>query len=659
MSETSVMPDGRDPLGRDTIPKFIAYNAQHRRDRPAMREKDLGIWQSWTWGEVADKVRLLACGLAAMGFKRGDKLAIIGDNRPELYWTLAATQALGAIPVPIYQDSVADEVQYVIDHAEARFALAENQEQVDKLISIKDRLPKLEMIIFSDPRGMRHYDQPYLGDLEKLMANGEAYSRAHPNFFDEEMAKGKGSDISLICYTSGTTGRPKGVMLSHDNVVRSARLAIDFDKINETDEILAYLPIAWVGDNFISYAEAAIAGFCVNCPESADTVLQDLREVGPTYFFAPPRIFENLLTTVMIRMEDASSLKRGMFHYFIGVAKRVGRRILERKPVSLTDRLLYALGDLLVYGPLKNVLGMSRLRLAYTAGEAIGPDIFDFFRALGINLKQLYGQTECTVYLCMHTDTDVNPDTVGPPAPGVELKIDPTSGEVLYRSPGVFVGYYKNDEATAETKTPEGWVHTGDAGVFTDAGHLRIIDRAKDVGRLTDGSLFAPKYVENKLKFFPHIKEAVAFGDKRDYAAAFINIDLAAVGSWAERNGIAYTSYSDLAGRPEVYDLVKGCIEKVNRDLSSDSSMAASQIKRFLILHKELDADDGELTRTRKVRRRIIAERYGELIEALYSDRDSIAVEAKITFEDGRTGTFKANLKVATAETYATMRKAG
>jgi long-chain acyl-CoA synthetase len=659
MSETSGKPDGRDPLGRDTIPKFFAYNAQHRRDRPAIREKDLGIWQTWTWGEAAGKVRQMACGLAVLGFGRGDKLAIVGDNRPELYWSVAAAQALGGVPVPIYQDSVADEIQYVIDHAEVRFAIAENQEQVDKLISIKGRLPKLETILYSDPRGMRHYDYGFLHSLEKVMADGEAHDRANSTFYDGEVAKGKGSDISLICYTSGTTGRPKGVMLSHDNVVRSATLAINFDKINETDEILAYLPIAWVGDNFISYAEAAIAGFCVNCPESADTVLQDLREVGPTYFFAPPRIFENLLTTVMIRMEDASAIKRRMFKYFIGVAKRAGCAILEHKPVSLADRLLYMLGDVLVYGPLKNVLGMSRLRLAYTAGEAIGPDIFDFFRALGINLKQLYGQTECTVYLCMHTDTDVNPDTVGPPAPGVELRIDDNTGEVLYRSPGVFVGYYKNDAATAETKTADGWVHTGDAGVFTDKGHLRIIDRAKDVGRLNDGSLFAPKYIENKLKFFPHIKEAVAFGHSRDYAAVFINIDLAAVGSWAERNAIAYTSYADLAGRPEVYALIKTCIEQVNRDLSSDSSMTASQIKRFLILHKELDADDGELTRTRKVRRSTITERYGSLIEALYSSQASVAVEAKITFEDGRTGNFKANLPVADAETYSTMRKVG
>jgi len=679
MSETSVSTDGRgavgrnarshvsdgmaphgvDPLGRDTVPKFLVYNAQHRRNRPAMREKDLGIWQTWSWGEVAAQVEAIAGGLKAMGLRRGDKMAIIGDNRPQLYWTLAAIQALGAVPVPIYQDSVADEVQYVIEHAEARFVLAENQEQVDKLLGVRDRLPVLETILFSDPRGMRHYTQPFLHDLARVMENGQAYARQRPGFFDAEIGQGKGGDLSLICYTSGTTGRPKGVMLSHDNVVRSANLAISFDRIDEADEILAYLPLAWVGDNFISYAEATIAGFCVNCPESGETVLNDLREIGPTYFFAPPRIFEGLLATVMIRMEDAGRVKRAMFKYFIAVAKRAGRNILEKKPVGIVDRLLYALGDLLVYGPLKNVLGLSRLRLAYTAGEAIGPDIFDFFRSLGINLKQLYGQTESTVYLCLHTDTDVKADTVGPPGPGIELYIDEATGEVMYRSPGVFVGYYKNDEATAETKTADGWVHTGDAGVFTDAGHLRIIDRAKDVGRLNGGALFAPKFVENKLKFFPSIKEAVVFGNQRDHATAFINIDLAAVGSWAERNAIPYTSYTDLASRPEVYALVKGCIEQVNRDLASDSSMVDSQIRRFLILHKELDADDGELTRTRKVRRRIIAERYGDLIEALYTDRPDVAVDAKITFEDGRTGSFKANLKIDDVSVQQALRKAG
>jgi long-chain acyl-CoA synthetase len=414
--------------------------------------------------------------------------------------------------------------------------------------------------------------------------------------------------------------------------------------------------MAWVGDHFFSYAQAYVGGFAINCPESAETVMIDLKDIGPTYFFAPPRIFENLLTTVMIRMEDAGWVSRQFFHYFIGVAKRAGVPLLEGKPVGLFNRLLYALGEILVYGPLKNTLGFSRLRLAYTAGEAIGPDIFDFFRSLGINLKQYYGQTEA-IYVCIQKNSDVRSDTVGPPLPQVELKITP-QGEVMYRSPAVFVGYYKNPEATGATKTPDGWVHTGDAGVFTDAGHLRIIDRAKDVGKLNDGTLFAPKYLENKLKFFPYIKEAVAFGDGRDYAAAFINFDLMAVGNWAERRNLSYTSYNDLAARPEVYDLIKSCIAQVNRDLSQDAALAGSQIRRFLILHKELDADDGELTRSSKVRRGFVGEKYGVLVDALYAGKASQYIETQVKFEDGRTGMVAADLKIGDAKTFAAVRKA-
>jgi long-chain acyl-CoA synthetase len=646
------------PQAPDTFPKYLLHNARTRGERVAMREKDLGIWQSWTWAETLDNVRTLACGLAALGLRREDKVAIIGDNRPQLYAAFAAVQALGGVPVPVYQDSVADEVEYVLNHAETRFAVVEDQEQVDKLLAIRPRVPGLEAVIYKDPRGLRHYEQPWLHALAEVQEKGRAYDRAHPEFFLAEVARGRGSDISVICYTSGTTGRPKGVMLSYDNLVTGARLSMEFEKLDESHEVLSYLPMAWVGDHFFSYAQAYVAGFTINCPESADTVLIDLKDIGPTYFFAPPRIFENILTTVMVRMEDAGWIKRKLFDFFIGVARRAGVKILERKPVPPADRLLYALGEMLVYGPLKNTLGFSRIKLAYTAGEAIGPDIFDFFRALGINLKQLYGQTESSVYVCIQQNEDVRADTVGPPAPGVEVRIT-EEGEVLYRSPTVFVGYYKNAEATAETKTADGWVHTGDAGVFTDTGHLRIIDRAKDVGRLNDASLFAPKYIENKLKFFPYIKEAVAFGDRRDYVACFVNIDLGAVGSWAERRNLAYTSYTDLAGRPEVCDLVQGCIEQVNRDLAEDASLAGSQVRRFLILHKELDADDGELTRTRKVRRRIIADRYAALIDALYSDRESIAVEARVTFEDGRSGVIKAVLKIRDVRTYEHMRKAG
>jgi long-chain acyl-CoA synthetase len=634
-----------------TFPRYLLRNAAERGGRPAFREKEYGIWQGWTWSEVLAETRALALGLADLGVVRGDRVAILGDNRPRLYWSFAAVQCLGAVPVPVYQDSVADEVAYVVDHAEARVVIAENQEQVDKLLSVRERLPHLAAIVYEDPKGMRHYAQAELHPYAAVQERGRRFDADHPGFFAAAVEAGQESDLAVICYTSGTTGRPKGVMLSHAGMRDAAAAGVAFDRLGEGEEILSYLPMAWVGDHYFSYAQALIAGFCVNCPESGETVLIDLREIGPTYFFAPPRIFENLLTTVSIRMEDAGWINRRLWHHFMALARRVGRPILEGRPVGLWDRLHYRLGEALVYGPLKNTLGLSRVRIAYTAGEAIGPDIFDFFRALGLNLKQLYGQTECSVYLCLQADDDVRSDTVGPPGPGVEVRIA-ESGEVLYRCPGAFVGYFKNPEATAETRDAEGWIRAGDAGVFTPDGHLRIIDRAKDVGRLNDGTLFAPKYLENKLKFFTPIKEAVAFGHERDMVTAFVNIDYPAVASWAERQGITYTSYSDLAARPEVYGLIRDCIEQVNRDLSRDPGLAGSQIRRFLILHKELDADDGELTRTRKVRRPVVAERYAGLVEALYDGRRTVAVEARVTFEDGRSGTIRAELRLEDARAF-------
>ncbi|MEQ9556297.1 MAG: AMP-binding protein [Rhodospirillales bacterium] len=640
---------GDQAAGLDTFPKLLAANARIRGGKPASREKDYGIWQTWTWSEVADQVRALACGLAALGFKRGDRLAIIGDNRPHLYWAMPAAQAVGGVPVPVYQDSVADEMQYVLAHAECRFAVVENQEQVDKLLEIKDRLPLLETIIYHFPRGMRHYTQDFLHLYADVQAKGRAFDTATPGFYDGEVAKGAGGDLAIMVYTSGTTGRPKGVMLSADNLIQTARNAADWEGLTDDDEMLAYLPMAWVGDHIFSIGQAFTHGFCVACPESAETVLQDLREIGPTYFFAPPRIFENILTTVMIRIEDAAPWKQRMFRYFMDLAGRIGRDILDGKPVPMMDRVKYRLGELLVYGPLKNVLGLTRMRLGYTAGEAIGPDIFDFYRSLGLNLKQLYGSTEASVFITIQPNGDIRSDSVGVPAPGVDIRVADT-GEVLFKSPGVFQAYYKNDDATAETKTADGWVHTGDAGFLDADGHLKIIDRAKDVGKLTDGTLFAPKYLENKLKFFPYVSEAVTFGDGRGYVAAFINMDLEAVGNWAERRSLAYTGYTDLAGRPEVLELIADCVDKVNADLAQDDKLAGSQIKRFLILHKELDADDGELTRTRKVRRSVVSERYGDLIAALYSDRDHCEVTATVTFEDGRTDTIHADLKIRDAK---------
>ncbi len=644
----------------DTFPKLLVENARKFGSRPAIREKDFGIWQTWTWSEAEKEIRAFACGLAAYGFESGDRLAIIGDNRPQLYWAMVAAQFNGGVPVPVYQDSVADEMQFVLEHADARFAIAEDQEQVDKLLEIMDRCPKLELIIYKDPRGMRDYDQPFIHFIEEVQEKGRQYDAEHPGFAEEKIAAGKGADVAIMLYTSGTTGKPKGVMLSYDNLIVTARNGVAADGLDENEEALAYLPMAWVGDNVFSLSQTYAAGFCVSCPESSETVLTDLREIGPTYFFAPPRIFENILTTVTIRMEDAAPFKRKMFNYFMDVAKRVGTRILDGETVPLSERLRYKLGDILIYGPLKNVLGFSRIRVAYTAGEAIGPEIFDFYRSLGINIKQLYGSTEASVFITTQPNGEVRADTVGKPALDVDIRIE-DNGEVMFKSPGVFVGYYKNEEATAETKTADGWVHTGDAGYFDPDGHLRIIDRAKDVGKLNDGSMFAPKYLENKLKFFPFVKEAVAFGNERDNVAAFINIDLEAVGNWAERHNLAYSGYTDLAGRDEVYDLIQECVEKVNADLATDEHLSGSQIHRYLILHKELDADDGELTRTRKVRRKFISERYTDLIEALYSDKDRIAVEAEVTFEDGRKGVIKADLKIrrAAINAAAAVREAG
>jgi long-chain acyl-CoA synthetase len=635
------------PVGTlDTFPKLLMHHAATRGERPAIREKDLGIWQTWSWRRFADEVRALAAGLRADGLQRGAHVALVSDNRPRLYAAMCAVQCLGGIPVPLYQDAVADEMVFPIQNAEISIAFAEDQEQVDKLLEILPRCPTLKRIYFDDPRGLRHYRQPELRSYEELLKSGDVKS------IDEEIAKGKGEDVAGMFFTSGTTAAPKGVVHTHASLLGPAKVAADMEKLGEDDVILAYLPPAWIGQNIFSCAQAFVTGYCICCPEAPGTVMNDMREIGPTYYFAPPRVLEALLTQVSIRMDDAAAPKRWLYRKFMGIANRVGGALLDGKPVRLIDRILYSIGDLLVYGPLRNVLGMSRVRVGYTAGEAIGPDLFKFYRSIGINLKQLYGSTETAVFVCVQPDGEVRADTVGPAVQGVELRFSPER-ELLIRSEGLFREYYKNPEATRQAKDVEGWFHTGDAGFFDAEGHVRIIDRVKDVGKLADGTLFAPKYLENKLKFFPYIKEAVCFGHARDKVCAFINIDPEAIGNWAEKRAMPYSGYTDLASRDEVYDLIRDCVERVNADLAAEPEIANSQIHRFLILHKELDADDEELTRTRKVRRGFIGEKYGNLVDALYSGQQSAHVEARVRYEDGRTGTFSADLKIRDAKTFA------
>lgn len=645
------------PANPDTFPRLLMYHAHWRDKHPALREKDLGIWQTWTWAQVAAEVRKLAAGLHASGFKRGDHLAIVGENRPRLYFAMMATQCLGGVPVPMYQDAIAGEMVYVFHNAEIRFAIVEDQEQVDKMLEVREQHADLTTIVYDDPRGMRNYTQSGLTSFDALLKLGEETLAARPSLVDDEIALGSPDDTAALFYTSGTTGKPKGVVQTHHALIDRARACTEMEDLNAYEDVLAYLPMAWIGQNIFSYAQALVTGYTVNCPESPSTVMTDLREIGPTYYFAPPRVFEGMLTQVSIRMEDASRIKRSMYRYFMDVAKRVGGRILDGEAVGFGDRVLYGLGNLLVYGPLRNVLGLSRVKVAYTAGEAIGPDLFSFYRSIGINLKQLYGSTETAVFVCMQPNGQVRADTVGPPAKGVEIRITDT-GEILLKSPGLLKEYYKNPQATAEVLDTDGWYHTGDAGWLDNDGHLKIIDRASDVGKLADGTLFAPKYIENKLKFFPFIKEAVVFGNQRDHATAFINIDFEAVGNWAEKRGIPYAGYIDLAGKPQVLDLINDCVEKVNADLAADPRLANSQLHRTLLLHKELDPDDDELTRTRKVRRKFIAEKYGVLVDALYGGKTEQYIETQVKFEDGRTGKISATLKIRDARTFTPTAKA-
>ena len=640
-----------------TFPRLLQKHASERPQDPALREKEYGIWQTWSWQRALGDVRALASGLAALGFTPGQNLAIVGDNRPHLYLMFIAVQALRGVPVPMYQDAVAAEMAFVLEDAEVHFAFAENQEQVDKMLELRESVSGLTHIIYDDPRGMRNYSQPGLISVDELMALGSQHDQAHPQLFDDSVAQVQSDDVAVILYTSGTTGRPKGVCQTHASFIGSAEGGVLTDGLTGKDNVLSYLPPAWVGDFLFSLAQWLVAGFTINCPESSETVSIDMREIGPTYYFAPPRVFEGMLTSVSIRMEDAAKFKQWMHRRFMAVAGRVGSDILDGKPVGGADRLMYALGNFLVYGPLKNAMGLSRIRVAYTAGAAIGPELFKFFRSIGVNLKQLYGQTETCAYVCIQKNGQVKLNSVGQAAPGIELKIA-DNGEVLVKGVSVLKEYYKRPDATAEVIDENGYFKTGDAGVLDPDGHLIIIDRAKDVGKMAGGAMFAPNYIENKLKFFPQVKEAVCFGNGREQVCAFLNIDFEAVGNWAERRGLPYAGYVDLAGKPEVLKMMAECVEKVNADLAGEEGMEATQIARFLVLHKELDPDDDELTRTRKVRRGFIAEKYGVLIDALYAGRAEQFIETAVKFEDGRTGKVAATLKILDARTYPPVRSA-
>ena len=633
-----------------TLARMLRRNARDLRDRPAIREKDRGIWQTWTWGQYYEQVRDFALGLVALGFKRGERLSVIGDNRPRLYWAQVAAQCLGGVPVPVYQDSIAKELAFVWNHAECSVIVAEDQEQVDKVLGLRDQLPALRLVVYDDPRGLVHYKHEWLRSYQEVQELGRAFAARHPHDFEAEIEKGKPEDVAIICYTSGTTGNPKGVMLTNANAIGIADAFRRAEDVRADDDALAYLPMAWAGDAAYTLFLSLVVGFCSNCPESPETVQRDLRELGPTTVLAPPRIWENMLTGVQVKAADAPALKRWVFERFRAAAERAEIRRSDGKPIPLGLRLACMLGNVLVYTPIRDQLGLRRARWALTGGAPLGPDTFRFFRSIGVNLKQVYGSTETTGLVSLQPSAEANPTTAGRPCPGIEVKIA-DRGEVLVRGPVIFKGYLKNEEATREVIDSEGWFRTGDAGFMDPRGHLVIIDRAKDVGALRDGTPFAPQFIENKLKFSPFIREAVAFGNEYPFVSAMVAIDLNTVGNWAERRGIPYTSYMDLSQKPEVCDLIREEIRKGNETLP-----ASTRIRRFLLLTKDLEADDAEMTRTRKVRRKFVAEKYASVIDAFYAGGHAVELEASITYEDGRTAIMKSHVRVEDVEAETTAR---
>ncbi len=630
-----------------TLPQYLYAHAQKHPDRVALRERIYGIWQEMTWRQFYEFVKHFALGLHELGLQPEDTVAIIGDNRPE--WVIAelAAQSLGSKSVGIYQDSIPPEVEDIAVRADATFIVAEDQEQVDKIIeiwpSLKDRVHK---VIYYDPKGLRAYNQPYLMYFHDVVALGKAFEEKHPGWFEERLAQGKATDLAILSTTSGTTARPKLAMLTHKNLLSMAKNLMAVDPLEPDDEYVSFLPLAWIGEQMMTVASGLYIGFKINFPERPETVQHDLREIGPQVMFSPPRIWESLVSQVQVKIEDTTPLKRWFFNWALPIGYEMADTRFAKKKPSLWLRIKYFLADWLVFQQIKDQLGLRHLKRAYTGGAALGPDVFRFFHALGVNLKQIYGQTEISGIAVLHRDGDIKFQTVGLPIPETEVKIDEETGEILMRSPAVMVGYYKNPEATREAIDEEGWLHSGDAGYFDEDGHLIVIDRAKDVMTLADGTKFSPQFIENKLKFSPYIREAVVFGGgDLPYVTAFINIDFANVGKWAENRQLPYTTYTDLSQKPQVYALIKEHVRRVNQDLPP-----AARIQRFLLLHKELDADDAELTRTRKVRRRLIRQRYARLIEAMYGDAPTVEVETTIVYQDGTTATIRTDLRIERME---------
>jgi len=623
-----------------TLPRLMQRNARELGARPAMREKDRGIWQTWNWRQYHDQVRDLALGLASLGLRRGDRLSVIGDNRPRLYWAQVAAQSLGGISVPVYQDSIAKELAYVWNHAEVSVIVAEDQEQVDKVLALRDELPSLRLVVYDDPRGMTGYRHDWLKSFEDVQEAGRKFGVEHPDFFESEVEKGGPADVAVISYTSGTTGSPKGAMISHANAIGVAESFRQVSRLVPEDTSLAYLPMAWAGDSVYTLFAGLVAGFCANCPESPETVQRDLRELGPSTLLAPPRIWENMLTAVLVRAADATPLKRRTFEYFRSAAERAEILRTEGKPVPAGLRLATALGEFFVYGPVRDQLGLLRTKWALTGGAPLGPDTFRFFRSIGVNLKQVYGSTETTGLVSLQPDREANPSTAGRPVPGVEIKIG-DRGEVLVERSTVLNGYFRNEAATKYAIDTDAWVRTGDAGFIDSRGHLVIIDRAKDVGALMYRTPFAPQFIENKLKFSPYVREAVAFGNDKPFVAAMIAIDPDTVGNWAERRGIAYTSYMDLSQKAQVREMIRDEIRRGNETLPE-----GTRIRRFLLLTKDLEADDAEITRTRKVRRRYVADKYATVIDALYGGAAEAELSTSITYEDGRQATIQSRVSI-------------